>query len=148
MSPADPVTMRAGELAAAAGVNLQTLRYYERRGLLPEPQRTLGGHRQYPRDAVLRLAMIKSLQRLGFTLAEVAQLMRVGGRRDRNLRARADAKIAEVDRRIAELAEVRAALVHARDAGCRDLLDCIDNPACPLPLPSMIGAHVSEIETA
>ncbi|HEU5266457.1 MAG TPA: MerR family transcriptional regulator [Jatrophihabitans sp.] len=147
ISSAEPATMRAGELAAAAGVNLQTLRYYERRGLLPEPQRTLGGHRQYPTDAVLRLAMIKSLQRLGFTLTEVAQLMGGGRRRDRNLHARADAKIADIDRRIAELTEVRAALVHARDAGCRDLVDCVENPACPLPLPSAIGAHVSKIET-
>ena len=44
--------MRSGQVAAAAGVNPQTLRYYERRGLLPEPDRTLGGHRDYPADAV------------------------------------------------------------------------------------------------
>lgn len=133
-------TLRAGELAVAAGVNLQTLRYYERRGLLPAPNRTLGGHRQYPADAVLRLVMIKSIQRLGFTLAEVAEMM--GSRRPRrghDLRGCADAKIADIDRRIAELTEIRQALVHARDAGCRDLLDCVDNPACPLPLPSVLG---------
>ena len=133
-------TLRAGELAAAAGVNLQTLRYYERRGLLPAPDRSLGGHRQYPADAVLRLLMIKSIQRLGFTLSEVAEMMGTRRpRRGRELRAYADAKIADIDRRIAELGEIRQALVHARDAGCRDLLDCVDNPACPLPLPSVLG---------
>ena len=56
--------LRTGELAAAAGVNIQTLRYYERRGLLAEPQRTLGGHRLYPEDAVTVLRVIKAAQRL------------------------------------------------------------------------------------
>jgi DNA-binding transcriptional MerR regulator len=64
--------LRSGELAAAAGVNLQTLRYYERRGLLAEPARTPGGHRLYPADTVTLLGVIKAAQRLGFTLDEVA----------------------------------------------------------------------------
>ncbi|WP_281280939.1 MerR family DNA-binding transcriptional regulator [Actinocorallia herbida] len=57
--------LRSGELAAAAGVNAQTLRYYERRGLLAEPERTLGGHRLYPAAAVTVLRVIKAAQRLG-----------------------------------------------------------------------------------
>lgn len=130
--------LRAGELASAAGVHRQTLRYYERIGLLAEPDRTLGGHRQYPAADVVRLTTIKSLQQLGFPLAEIRQLL--GARRspaslgDPALTARADAKIADIDRRIAELTAIRQTLVEARDAGCTDLLDCDGNPACPLPL--------------
>jgi MerR family mercuric resistance operon transcriptional regulator len=58
-------TLRSSQVAAAAGVNVQTLRYYERRGLLSEPQRSLGGHRLYPPEAVTTLQVIKAAQRLG-----------------------------------------------------------------------------------
>ena len=54
--------LRSGQVAAAAGVNLQTLRYYERRGLIEDPQRTLGGHRLYPEEAVTTLRVIKAAQ--------------------------------------------------------------------------------------
>ena len=70
--------MRTGEVARAAGVNTQTLRYYERRGLLAEPARSHGGHRAYPPEAVATLRVIKAAQRLGFTLDEVAELLDVG----------------------------------------------------------------------
>jgi MerR family transcriptional regulator, mercuric resistance operon regulatory protein len=73
--------LRSGEVAAAAGVNLQTLRYYERRGLLEEPHRTDGGHRMYPPDAVTTLRVIKAVQRLGFTLDEIADLLQTGRHR-------------------------------------------------------------------
>jgi MerR family mercuric resistance operon transcriptional regulator len=66
--------LRSSQLAEAAGVNLRTLRYYERRGLLAEPERTLGGHRLYPAEAVTVLRVIKAAKRLGFTLEEVADL--------------------------------------------------------------------------
>ncbi len=106
------VGLRAGQVAAAAGVNLQTLRYYERRGLLAAPDRTLGGHRVYPGEVVTLLRVIKTAQRLGFTLAEVADLLEAGahhhGRRvDAGLQARAAAKLAEVDRKIADLKVIR-----------------------------------------
>jgi DNA-binding transcriptional MerR regulator len=67
--------VRPAEVAAAAGVNPQTLRYYERRGLLDEPVRSLGGHRMYPTEAVTTLRVIKAAQRLGFTLAEISELL-------------------------------------------------------------------------
>nr|WP_322763024.1 MerR family transcriptional regulator [Frankia sp. Cr2] len=73
--------LRTSELATAAGVNTQTLRYYERRGLLAEPVRTPGGHRLYPAEAVILLGVIKAAQRLGFTLDEVAELLDSGRRR-------------------------------------------------------------------
>ena len=128
--------LRSGEIAAAAGVNIETLRYYERRGLLREPQRSLGGHRSYPPQTVVVLRVIKAAQRLGFTLEEVGDLLaatRLGGRSDAGLQARAAAKLAEVDRKLAELTAVRDTLRAALDAGCDDLLACAEIPCCPLP---------------
>ena len=75
------VQLRSGQVAAAAGVNLETLRYYERRGLLERPDRTLGGHRVYPAEAVTLLRIIKTAQRLGFSLAEVGDLLDVAAHR-------------------------------------------------------------------
>ncbi|MFD3498125.1 MerR family transcriptional regulator [Streptomyces sp. NPDC058676] len=117
--------LRSGQVARAAGVNIQTLRYYERRGLLAEPDRSPGGHRLYGEDAVTALRVIKAAQRLGFTLQEVAELLASGrhrhGRRVVGLRERAQDKLAEVDAKIADLTTIRTALVAAVDAGCDDL---------------------------
>lgn len=103
--------LRAGQVAAAAGVNLQTLRYYERRGPLDEPGRTLGGHRIYPDQAVTLLRVIKTAQRFGFSLNEVAELLETGthhhGRGDAGLQAKATAKVAEIDQKIADLTVIR-----------------------------------------
>ncbi len=93
--------LRAGQVALAAGVNRQTLRYYERRGLLAEPDRSLGGHRLYPDETVQILRVIKAAQRLGSTLDEVADLLAVGahqhGRRRSppGLQRQAETKLAE-----------------------------------------------------
>ncbi|WP_062997263.1 MerR family transcriptional regulator [Nocardia mikamii] len=127
--------LRTSELAAAAGVNTQTLRYYERRGLLAEPQRTLGGHRLYPEEAVTVLRVIKAAQRLGFSLDEVADLLpgTAHHRRDAGLRTRARAKLAEVDAELAELGAVRDTLRAALAAGCDDLITCSESPSCPVP---------------
>lgn len=130
--------LRSGELAEAAGVNLQTLRYYERRGLLAEPARTLGGHRLYPAEALTRLRVIKTAQRLGFTLGEVAELVDLGthrhGRRpDTGLQRRASAKLTEIENRIADLRVIAETLRAAVDAGCDDLAACATSSRCPLP---------------
>ena len=130
---ADPTGLRSGQVAAAAGVNIETLRYYERRGLLAEPHRSPGGHRLYPDAAVTTLRVIKAAQRLGFTLEEVADLLdvgrrshthgrprRSGGGGDVGLQRRARAKLAEVEERIADLATLRDTLQAALDAGCDD----------------------------
>lgn len=121
--------LRSGEVARAAGVNPQTLRYYERRGLLAEPARSLGGHREYPPEAVTVLRVIKAAQRLGFTLDEVADLLAA----QRGLAVHARAKLAEVQARIADLTVVRDALLAAVDAGCDDLVECVERPECPVP---------------
>jgi MerR family mercuric resistance operon transcriptional regulator len=135
--------LRSGQLAAAAGVNLQTLRYYERRGLLSEPQRTLGGHRLYPEEAVTRIRVIKAAQRLGFSLREAAELLdagrhRHGSSRDLGLQDRAAAKLAEVETRISDLEIIRDTLQAAIDAGCDDLVTCAGEPDCPLALRSSV----------
>lgn len=128
--------MRAGEAAAAAGVHLETLRYYERRGLLAKPDRTLGGHRIYTADAVRSLQVIKAAQRLGFTLTEVAELRQAAQHhhaKGGGLQSRAATKLAEVEQKIADLNIIRESLRAALDAGCDDLATCADEPCCPLP---------------
>ncbi|WBB55955.1 MerR family transcriptional regulator [Verrucosispora sp. WMMD573] len=130
--------LRSGELADAAGVNRQTLRYYERRGLLADPQRSPGGHRIYPAETVTLLRIIKTAQHLGFTLDEVTELLDAGrhrhGRRpDSGLQARARNKLAEVERKLADLKVIRDTLQAAVSAGCDDLIACADSPSCPLP---------------
>jgi DNA-binding transcriptional MerR regulator len=129
--------LRSGQVAEAAGVNLQTLRYYERRGLLAEPDRTLGGHRLYPAETVTVLKVIKAAQRLGFTLDEVADLLAAGvhrhGRPDTGLQQRAKTKLAEVRERIADLQTIESTLQAAVSAGCDDLVACAGEPCCPIP---------------
>jgi MerR family mercuric resistance operon transcriptional regulator len=129
--------LRSGQVAAAAGVKRQTLRYYERRGLLAEPRRTLGGHRVYPPETVTVLRIIKTAQRLGFTLEEIAELLGAGAHRrarpDTGLRGRAQARLAAVEAQIAELGVVAATLRSALAAGCDDLITCAERPQCPLP---------------
>ncbi|WP_280448692.1 MerR family transcriptional regulator [Nocardia brasiliensis] len=127
--------LRSGELAAAAGVNVQTLRYYERRGLLGRPDRSLGGHRRYPERTLAILRIIKAAQRLGFSLDEVAQLLGSAPRRVREagLPVRTAGKLAEVDAKLAELTEVRDTLRAMLAAGCDDLFVCSESPSCPLP---------------
>ena len=126
-------------------MNLQTLRYYERRGLVAEPDRTLGGHRVYSDQAVTLLRVIKTAQRLGFSLNEVAELLESGshhhGRRDAGLRAKAKAKIAEIDQKIADLGVIRESLVEAVDAGCDDLVTCAGSSCCPLPFTELTTTH-------
>jgi DNA-binding transcriptional MerR regulator len=129
--------LRSAQVARAAGVNQQTLRYYERRGLLVEPERSPGGHRLYPPEAVTVLRVIKAAQRLGFTLDEVADLLQTGrhrhGRVDAGLQAQAAAKIAEIDARMDDLRVIRATLVSAMEVGCDDLMVCATTRECPLP---------------
>jgi DNA-binding transcriptional MerR regulator len=132
--------MRSSEVAAAAGVNLQTLRYYERRGLLDEPSRTLGGHRMYGPEAVTTLRMIKAAQRLGFTLAEVSDLLDAARHRHRHgegadLQTRARQKLTDVEAELADLTIIAKTLRATITAGCENLETCAGNPNCPIPFP-------------
>jgi MerR family mercuric resistance operon transcriptional regulator len=123
--------LRSQELADAAGVNLQTIRYYERQRLLPKPPRTPQGHRIYPPEAVRRVRFIKRAQALGFTLKEIRDLLLLRvtpGRGCADVRTRARAKIEDVDEKIAALRAMREALDRLV-ATCRT-----DGPlsACPI----------------
>jgi MerR family mercuric resistance operon transcriptional regulator len=129
--------LRTSQVAAAAGVNLQTLRYYERRGLLAEPDRSLGGHRPYPTEAATVLRVIKTAQRPGFSLDDVCDLLDTGRHRHRRrpdpgLQARAEAKLAEVQGKIADRQAIAGTLSAAIDAGCDDLVACAGEPCCPI----------------
>ncbi len=100
-----------GRLAEAAGVNVETVRYYERRGLLEQPPRPGQGYRQYTDADLWRLQFIRRGKDLGFTLAELADLLGPEGERSAEaVRRAALAKIDLVDQRAAELAGVRARL--------------------------------------
>ncbi|MGH3303224.1 MAG: MerR family DNA-binding protein [Streptosporangiaceae bacterium] len=105
--------MQTSEVAGRAGVNTQTLRYYERRGLLPEPPRSRAGYRDYPVSAVGVLRFVKRAQELGFTLAEVGELLQLadGGPDscDRAL-ALATAHAASLEAKIADLRRMHASL--------------------------------------
>ena len=105
--------MWISQTAREAGVNAQTLRYYERRGLLPRPPRRGSGYREYPADAVRIVRFIKKAQELGFSLDEIEELVRLRGvrRAERHrVRAIAERKIADIDHKIAHLQSMRGAL--------------------------------------
>jgi MerR family transcriptional regulator, mercuric resistance operon regulatory protein len=130
--------LRSGELARAAGVGHQTLRYYERRGVFAEPPRTAGGHRLYPPETLIRLRAIKAAQRLGFSLSEAAELVHAvpqhrPQRTIRPLAERLSARLAEVESAIADLQLVAATLRATLEAGCTDLVECAQVPRCPVP---------------
>lgn len=130
--------LRTGQVADAAGVTRQTLRYYERRGLLAQPARSLGGQRLYPTQVVVVLRAIKAAQRLGFTLDEVARLLEVGRGRpgkgaEVGLQAQARVKVTELEERIQDLQRTRSDLLAALDVGCDDLVECANAECCPLP---------------
>jgi Hg(II)-responsive transcriptional regulator len=120
--------MQTGEVAARAGVNIQTLRYYERRGLLGRPPRTASGYRRYSEDAVRIVRFVKRAQELGFTLDEAEQLLRlrrVSPARQSSVRSLAAAKVADIESKMRQLAAMRAALQQMLSACCGDgALEC------------------------
>lgn len=142
---APATTMRSGEVARRSGVNVETLRYYERRGLIRRPDRTLGGHRQYPDDTVALVQAIKAAQRLGFALDEVSELLnaRVRSHVTPDLQASAAAKLEEIDERIRDLHTIRAGLTEILAAECETLAGCACD-GCPIPyVPSTAAAGAS-----
>jgi MerR family mercuric resistance operon transcriptional regulator len=113
-----PASLTIGQLAAAGGVGVETIRFYQRRGLLDTPTRD-GGIRRYGSDDLRRLRFIKQAQTAGFTLHEIRELLELDASEDR-ARARdlANARIAALDARIAELRQARDSLRRlARECG-------------------------------
>jgi MerR family mercuric resistance operon transcriptional regulator len=94
-----------GKLAESAGVNVETIRYYQRRGLLSEPKKPLGGYRHYPPDITKRVRFIKRAQALGFTLEEIAGLLRLeAATACAETRELAAHKLALIEEKLTELA--------------------------------------------
>jgi redox-sensitive transcriptional activator SoxR len=119
--------VRVGEVAERAGVNVETVRYYERRGLLPSPDRAPSGHRRYDEETVRFLRAIKEAQAVGFTLAEIAEYLRASRRSaapSETLRVRMAAKIDEIDDRIAALRRMREELARVVGCACSSLDHC------------------------
>ena len=121
--------MSISQLARSAGVGVETVRYYQRRGLLPDPrpQKTgTNGIRHYGPDEARRLRFIRSAQNAGFTLEEIAELLRLDSSGDRpRAREMARGRIAELDRKIAELEKARKALSRlARECAAGDKGPC------------------------
>jgi MerR family transcriptional regulator, copper efflux regulator len=105
--------MTIGKAAALSGVTVDTIRYYERLGLLPKASRTRAGYRLYPPAIVNRLTLVRNAKRFGFSLREIAGFLRVrdsGGAPCRVVRAAADQMLQAIDRQIADLAARREAM--------------------------------------
>ena len=110
-----------GKLAQREGVNIATIRYYEKRGLLPDAPRSRSGYRIYAGDALRRLHFIRQAQVLGFSLDEIQELLSLRmqpGTTCADIRLRANEKIAAVDRKIADLKHIKDALTRLASA-CR-----------------------------
>jgi redox-sensitive transcriptional activator SoxR len=148
--------VRVGEVAERAGVNVETLRYYERRGLLPAPERTPSGHRRYDEETVRFLVAIKEAQAVGFTLAEIAEYLRAArrsGAPSEALRVRMAAKINQIDARIAALRRMRDELARVVGCACTSLDHCTCGAAylarrggAPTARPSLL--HITNGESA
>ena len=125
----DPQTLTIGAFAKAAGVNVETIRFYQRKGLLPEPNKPYGSIRRYGEEDVTRVRFVKSAQRLGFSLEEIAELLRLeDGAHCEEASSLAEHKLKDVREKMANLARMEAVLselvcaCHARKG----------NVSCPL----------------
>ena len=130
--------MRTSEVARHAGVNVETLRYYERRGLLPEPERSAGGYRAYTPEAVRVVRFVKRAQLLGFSLDEIEELLYLAaGGPDHcdTAREMATGRMTDLSRRIAELTVMRDALALLVDT-------------CEMPRPQRECPILHELEPA
>jgi MerR family mercuric resistance operon transcriptional regulator len=131
--------MRRGEVAALAGVNAETLRYYERRGLLDEPPRSVGGYRAYPDSAVDVVRFVKRTQDLGFSLDEIDELLHLadGGPDDCDqVRILAEIKVEELTQRILDLNRMRDSLA--------ELVSTCEFPRRDRRCPMLSSLHTNE----
>jgi MerR family mercuric resistance operon transcriptional regulator len=107
-----PLTI--GQVARRAGIGVETVRFYERQGLLAQPARRASGYRQYDEGVVARLRFVKRAKELGFTLKEIAELLALRLDPDTTcveIRQRAQAKLADIEARIRDLQKIRQALL-------------------------------------
>jgi DNA-binding transcriptional MerR regulator len=119
-----------GEVAQASGLTVETIRYYERLGLLTCPHRTTAGRRRYLPDVLPRLALIAQGKALGLSLVQVRDLVREGTRSCTDVHRTVSAHIAALDQKLAELAELRKMLIRYKRA-CAKALASETDPPCP-----------------
>lgn len=124
-----PTHLRIGALAREAGVGIDTIRYYEREGLLPEPRRRASGYRDYDPGAVAQLRFIRRAKSLGFSLDDIRELLALSADRGQGVagvKARAEARLDDVEYRIRELRRVQRGLKQLIDAcpGHGELAQC------------------------
>ncbi len=137
----DRALMSSGELARVAGVNVETLRFYERRGLLPKPGRTVSGHRRYGAETLERIQLIKRAQALGFSLPEIAALLDAMNDSRANCEdvcATVQVKLDHMDQLLAKLRAQRRRLLTLRDA-CPHVLPLRE---CPV-IEELVSKRVS-----
>ena len=139
--------MRIGDLATTSGLSTKTIRFYEQSGLLPKPPRTPGGYRDYPAQAAARLAFVRDTQGAGLTLAEIRSVLALresGHAPCEHVTMLIGQRLADIERRLAELATTRDALTAlARRAATTDPAACTEGDICtiltsldePLPRP-------------
>ena len=144
--------MRIGQVAKSAGVSPDTIRHYERLGLIPKPARTRAGYRQYPPSAVARVTLVRQALRFGFSLRDVGRFLRIrasGGVPCGDVRASAKRILAAVDQQIAELTAARETirqtlenwdqrLAHTRADRPVHLLESLKNETA---LPKLLQPH-------
>ncbi len=130
----EPETMTIGALALAAGVGVETVRFYQGRGLLSVPRRPMQGIRRYGQAELARLRFIRRAQRLGFSLKEVTDLLRLESETScTGTRALAQERLSDVRQRLADMADIEATLVRLVEACAVS-----DEPgACPI----MVSLH-------
>jgi Hg(II)-responsive transcriptional regulator len=115
----DSSSLTIGQVAKGAGVGVETVRFYEREGLVPAPKRRPSGYRQYPADTVRRIRFVQAAKDLGFTLKEVRELLSLrvsAGKSCADVRDLAHQKLAAVDAKLVELQRVRTALAELAEA--------------------------------
>src|SRR4051812_4407869 len=125
-------TLSIGEAASRARLTRDTIRYYERVGLLPKPRRTPAGYRQYDESILTRLRLIRNAQQFGFSLRETAAFLHVremGGKPCHDVRRAAGRMLARVDRQIAELTATRQRMEATLAVWDRKLDEAVDRPA-------------------
>lgn len=121
-----PLTI--GFLAKAADVNIETIRYYQRIGLITEPTKPDQGYRIYPEETLQRIKFIKRAQQLGFSLQEIEELLQLGDGHCEDVRLRAEQKRSQIDKQIKDLRNLRSTLNQLINACQSDL----DPSQCPI----------------
>ena len=125
-------TLSIGDVASKTGLTRDTIRYYERLGLLPKPGRTPAGYRQYGERIVNRLRLIRNAQQFGFSLRDIASFLHVretGGKPCHDVRRAAERMLAAVDRQITDLLATRKRMETTLSLWDRKLADAADRPA-------------------